>query len=331
MIHVNSILVEKNYYSIGGGFIISDDESLDHEHTGSLHAPYPYDTEKELMEQCRKHNKTIAEIGLANEYAVRPEKEVRKKILEIADAMFGSIERGCKQEGFLPGGLNVKRRAPDLAKKLNERGIPESHTHIDSINWLNIYAIAVNEENAAGSRVVTAPTNGAAGVLPAVLKYYVEFHPDVTDDKIIDFLIVAAVIAKLYKKGASLSAAEVGCQGEVGVASSMAAGALTAVLGGSLEQTSSAAEIAMEHSLGLTCDPVGGLVQVPCIERNAIGAAKAVNVSHLALLEDDLTHKKVSLDKVIESMRLTGLEMSTKYKETSQGGLAKIKVNVVEC
>jgi L-serine dehydratase len=326
----NNLLTSNNYYSIGGGFIISDTDGLEAEHTGSHHPPHPFDTEKDLRARCQEEGKTIAEIMLANEASIKDEATVKKDILNIARIMFDSIERGCRIQGVLPGELHVQRRAPDLSKRLTQGGMPASHKETDSIDWLNVYAIAVNEENAAGSRVVTAPTNGAAGLLPAVLKYYTTFYPEVTDDKIIDFLLTAAAIAILFKKGASISAAEVGCQGEVGVACSMAAAALTAVLGGNIDQVTSAAEIAMEHNLGLTCDPIAGLVQIPCIERNAIGAVKAVNVARLALLETG-TQKKISLDNVIRSMKLTGMEMSHKYKETSQGGLAKIKVNVVEC
>jgi L-serine dehydratase len=323
-------LLEQDYYSIGGGFVICTEAELDG-NNDNHDFPFPFDTASELLELCTKENKTIAEIVFANESTLGLTEKVKQSVLNIADVMQSSIDKGMVSEGTLPGGLNVKRRAPGLAKQL--AGKPEStlnHEHIASLDWLNVYAIAVNEENAAGSRVVTAPTNGAAGVLPAVLRYYQNFYPNVTDDKIIEFLLTAAAITTLFKKGASLSAAEVGCQGEVGVACSMAAGALTAVLGGTVEQVMSAAEIAMEHNLGLTCDPIGGLVQVPCIERNAIGAVKAVNVARLALAESG-KHKQVSLDKVIATMRQTGLDMSHHYKETSLGGLAKINVSVVEC
>jgi len=234
--------------------------------------------------------------------------------------------RGCVNEGILPGGLNVKRRAPELFKQLVERGRPNSFEHIDSMCWLNAFAIAVNEENAAGGRIVTAPTNGAAGIVPAVLYYYRQFYPNVTEEKIIEFLLTASAIAILYKKGASISGAEVGCQGEVGVASSMAAAALTAVLGGSVEQVENAAEIAMEHHLGMTCDPIAGLVQIPCIERNAMGSVKAVNAMRLAMMGTGEHH--VPLDKVIATMLRTGRDMMTIYKETSLGGLA---VNHPEC
>ncbi len=327
----NNLLLSKDYYSIGGGFIISSEEKLANENKPSTHFPYPFDTASELLALCQRENKTIAEIVFANEASLRPEAEVRQGILKIASVMEESIQRGCTIEGILPGGSEVKRRAPAMASALKARHqAPLSHKDIACLDWLNVYAIAVNEENAAGSRVVTAPTNGAAGVLPAVLLYYKNFYNDVNEQNIIDYLLTAAAIAALFKKGASISAAEVGCQGEVGVACSMAAGALTAILGGSVEQVESAAEIAMEHNLGLTCDPIGGLVQIPCIERNAVGATKAVNIARLALMESG-TEKKISLDKVIETMRRTGLDMSHHYKETALGGLAKIKVNVVEC
>lgn len=327
----NLVLLQEDYYSIGGGFIITGAENLDSTHTGGENVPYPFDTAEQLLQLCKKHNKTIAEIMFANEISVRTPEEVRARILKIISIMLACIEHGCKTEGVLPGGLEVQRRAPILTKKLLERGkMPTSHEQTDSIDWLNVFAIAVNEENAAGGRVVTAPTNGAAGIIPAVLNYYKTFYKDASEEKLIEYMLTAAAIAVLYKKGASISAAEVGCQGEVGVASSMAAAALAAVLGGTMIQVASAAEIAMEHNLGLTCDPIAGLVQIPCIERNAIGAVKAVNVARLALMESG-EHKKVSLDKVIETMKRTGHDMSHMYKETSLGGLAKIKVNVIEC
>jgi L-serine dehydratase len=236
------------------------------------------------------------------------------------------IKKGCQSKGILPGGLKVKRRAAELFQRLNLKGQPRSFELTDSMSWLNLYAIAVNEENAAGSRVVTAPTNGAAGVVPAVLHYYLDFYPDTQPEDAIDFLLVAGAIAILYKKGASISGAEVGCQGEVGVACSMAAGALTAMLGGTIDQIENAAEIAMEHHLGMTCDPIAGLVQIPCIERNAMGAVKAVNAARLALLGDG--QHFVSLDKVIATMKQTGKDMLAIYKETSLGGLA---ANIPEC
>ncbi len=315
-------LLQKTYYSIGGGFI-TDEEHFSQEGAASTNIPYPHDTAAELLAICEKNHITIAQVKMANECSVRTELEVKEKILKIAAAMNESIENGCRHEGILPGGLKVQRRAPDLYKKLMAKKQQEP---TDFMNYLNLYALAVNEENAAGGRVVTAPTNGAAGVLPAVLQYYKEFCQGASEQGIIDYLLTAAAIAALYKKGASISAAEVGCQGEVGVACSMAAGALAAVLGGTIYQVENAAEIGMEHNLGLTCDPIGGLVQIPCIERNTMGAVQAVNASQLALMEEG--KHQVSLDKVIATMLQTGKDMQSKYKETAQGGLA---VNKVEC
>lgn len=318
------------YYSIGGGFVVHESEALEDNLVARSEVPYPFNSADELFAQCNKHTLTIAEVMYQNEVALRSESEVREGILAIAEAMRRSVEKGLKTRGILPGGLEVKRRAPHLYDKLSEHDKPANYKDIESLDWLSMFAIAVNEENAAGSRVVTAPTNGAAGVIPAVLYYYETFYPNVSEQKSIDFLLTSAAIAALYKKGASISAAEVGCQGEVGVATSMAAGALTAVLGGDLLQVENAAEIAMEHSLGLTCDPIAGLVQIPCIERNAVGATKAVNISRLAMMETG-RDKKVSLDKVIDTMKRTGKDMTDMYKETSKGGLAKIRVNVIEC
>ena len=268
------------------------------------------------MKFCADENKSISEIVLLNEVKQRPEKEVKTKLLEIWQAMSDCIDKGIKTEGHLPGGLKVKRRAPNLYLKTKDNK--------DALDWLSLWAIAVNEENAAGKRVVTAPTNGAAGIIPAVIKYYVEFCNG-NDEGICKFLLTAAAICSLYKQNASISGAESGCQGEVGVACSMAAAALTEVIGGTVSQVENAAEIAMEHHLGLTCDPVGGRVQIPCIERNALGAVKALTASKLAM-KGDGTHK-VSLDKVIKTMYETGKDMKDKYKETSRGGLA---VNVIE-
>lgn len=315
------------YYSVGGGFILNEKQAAT-QIIGNPEkdAPYPFSTARGLLKQCEKNNFTIAQLMLANEASLQPEKDVCDKLFHIYKVMSECIEKGCTSEGILPGGLNVKRRAPVLYQKLISKGRPDSHQHIDSMEWLNLYAIAVNEENAAGGRVVTAPTNGAAGIIPAVLHYYMSFYVNAKVDDVINFLLTAGAIAILYKKGASISGAEVGCQGEVGVACSMAAGALTAVLGGTLYQVENAAEIAMEHHLGLTCDPINGLVQIPCIERNAMGAVKAVNAARLALLGDG-THF-VTLDKVIATMRQTGKDMMTIYKETSQGGLA---ANLPEC
>lgn len=316
------------YYSVGGGFIT--DEAHFHETPGSdVTVPYPFNTAKELLEHCQQHNIRISDVMMANESAMRSETDVRERLLTIARIMRECIERGCQHSGILPGGLNVRRRAPELYKKLSNQSSTQNSSHAGIMNWLNLYAMAVNEENAAGGRVVTAPTNGAAGVIPAVLNYYRNFCEGATEEGMMNFLLTAGAIAILYKKGASISAAEVGCQGEVGVACSMAAGALTAVLGGTLAQIENAAEIGMEHHLGLTCDPIGGLVQIPCIERNAMGAVQAVNTAHLALMEDG--EHKVSLDTVIATMLQTGKDMKTTYKETSQGGLAVNKVNQPEC
>jgi L-serine dehydratase len=314
------------FYSIGGGFIINEEQASHSEVTPALTIPYPFDTPKQLLQHCREHNLDIKDIVLANEASLRPLAEVKSRLHYISQVMRECIDKGCREPGILPGGLNVKRRAPELFDKLQQKGMPISHEYTDSMSWLNLYAIAVNEENAAGSRVVTAPTNGAAGLIPAVLHYYLTFYPQAKPDDAVDFLLTAGAIAILYKKGASISGAEVGCQGEVGVACSMAAAALTAILGGTVAQVENAAEIAMEHHLGLTCDPIGGLVQIPCIERNAMGAVKAVNAARLALLGDGEHH--VSLDKVIATMKQTGKDMMSIYKETSLGGLA---ANIPEC
>jgi len=313
------------FYSIGGGFIVEETLQGIH-HAPDHHFPYPFETAKDLLSLCEKHQLTIPELVMANECSLRSETEVKAQILKIIQVMRDSIIKGCETHGQLPGGLNLKRRAPELYQKLSLKGKPQTHQHIDSMEWLNLYAIAVNEENAAGSRIVTAPTNGAAGVVPAVLNYYLTFYKEASEKAAIDYLLTAGAIAILYKKGASISGAEVGCQGEVGVACSMAAGALTAVLGGNEHYIENAAEIAMEHHLGMTCDPIGGLVQIPCIERNAMGAVKAVNAARLALLGDG--EHFVSLDKVIATMKQTGKDMMSIYKETSVGGLA---ANLPEC
>ena len=313
----------KIYYSIGGGFILDEDEPSKL-YTQSV--PYPFTSAKNLLALCEKNHLAIHELMLANECAIQDEKTVKIKLLRIADIMRQCIDLGCQTTGMLPGGLNINRRAPSLYQKLLAKGRPASHEMTDSMEWLNLYAIAVNEENAAGGRIVTAPTNGAAGIIPAVLHYYLTFYPSSQKNEAIPFLLTAGAIAILYKSGASISGAEAGCQGEVGVACSMAAGALTAVLGGSLYQIENAAEIAMEHHLGLTCDPINGLVQIPCIERNAMGAVKAVNAARLALLGNGEHY--VSLDKVIATMKQTGKDMMTIYKETSLGGLA---ANLPEC
>lgn len=314
------------YYSIGGGFILDEEQANHPNEADTSDFPYPFSTAKTLLETCEKNNLSIKDLMLANECTLRSEAEIKERLYRITEVMRQCIDKGCESPGILPGGLNVKRRAPGLYQKLMLKGKPTSNEQMDSMEWLNLYAIAVNEENAAGGRVVTAPTNGAAGIIPAILHYYLTFYPQAKKEDAIDFLLTAGAIAILYKKGASISGAEVGCQGEVGVASSMAAGALTAVMGGTLYQIENAAEIAMEHHLGMTCDPINGLVQIPCIERNAMGSIKAVNAARLALLGDG-THF-VTLDKVIATMKQTGKDMMTIYKETSIGGLA---ANLPEC
>lgn len=312
------------YYSTGGGFIVTQSEyGVENDDTK---IPFSFNSAKKLMQICTKHNLCIDEVMLANEKIFRNETEINHKILEIAKIMEQCITTGCHAKGILPGGLHVRRRAPELYNKLIKNGFPSPGQFADIMNWLNVFAMAVNEENAAGGRIVTAPTNGAAGIIPAVLQYYKSFVDGANSAGVIKFLLTAAAIAILYKKSASISGAEVGCQGEVGTAASMAAGALAAVLGGTIKQIENAAEIAMEHHLGMTCDPVGGLVQIPCIERNAMGALKAVNAARLALMENG--NHKISLDKVIKTMYATGHDMMTIYKETSLGGLA---VNVTEC
>lgn len=318
------ILKIQVYYSIGGGFIVTE-QQFDQPAATEQTVPYPFHNAEQLLQWCNSQNCSISELMFANEKTWRSEAEIRRGLLHIAEVMQACINKGRVTGGILPGGLNVKRRAPELYKKLSQQGKPNSN-HPDVMNWLNMYAMAVNEENAAGGRIVTAPTNGAAGIIPAVLQYYRDFCSQANEQGIIDFLLTAAAIAILYKLGASISGAEVGCQGEVGVACSMAAGALTAVLGGTLAQVENAAEIGMEHNLGLPCDPPKGLVQIPCIERNAMGSVKAINATYLALAENG--QHKVSLDNVINTMRIIGRDMQTIYKETSLGGLA---VNVPEC
>ncbi len=317
------LLREESYYSIGGGFILRGDEPEARE-AGRVTPPYPFGTAAELLDACRREHLGLCELVLANERAWRSEPDIRSGLIEIWRVMQACVERGLRAKGALPGALHVRRRAPELYRVLTESRTAD-HA-LDLMDWVNTWAMAVNEENAAGGRVVTAPTNGAAGVVPAVLNFYARFEPGAGDDGIVRFLLAAGAIATLYKRNASISGAEMGCQGEVGVACSMAAAGLVAALRGTSEQIENAAEIGMEHNLGLTCDPVGGLVQIPCIERNAMGAVKAINAARLAMRGDG-THK-VSLDQVIATMRQTGRDMSTIYKETSQGGLA---VNVPEC
>jgi len=317
------VLRETDYYSIGGGFIVRGDEAEAAGTHDRPAPPYPFSSGAELLALCREHGLELFELVLANERAWASEAEVRAKLMHVWQVMQACVERGFHQSGVLPGVLKVRRRAPRLYRMLTECATVKP---LDVMDWVNAYALAVNEENAAGGRVVTAPTNGAAGIVPAVLHYYRRFEEGANDAGVIRFLLVAAAMGMLYKRNASISGAEMGCQGEVGVACSMAAAGLVAALQGTNEQVENAAEIGMEHNLGLTCDPVAGLVQIPCIERNAMGAVKAVNAARLAMRGDG-SHK-VSLDQVIATMRQTGADMSTIYKETSQGGLA---VNVPEC
>jgi L-serine dehydratase len=320
------LLQQRTYYSVGGGFVVNEAAAgADRIVEDSTPLPLPFTTGTALLAQCAEHGLSISQIMLQNERVWRTEGEIRTGLLHIWDVMQECVKRGCRTEGVLPGGLKVKRRAARLHRQLSSEQ-ELYRVPLGTMDWVNLYALAVNEENAAGGRVVTAPTNGAAGIIPAVLHYYWNFCPGHSDDGVVRFLLTAAAIGILYKENASISGAEVGCQGEVGSACSMAAAALTEVSGGTPEQVENAAEIAMEHNLGLTCDPVGGLVQVPCIERNAMGAVKAINAARMALRGDG-THF-VSLDKVIKTMRETGADMQTKYKETSRGGLA---VNVIEC
>jgi L-serine dehydratase len=316
-------LEEEDFYSIGGGFITREGETEASSTVRSL-PPYPFESGNDLLELCREHGLELFELVMANERTWRSEADIRAGLLRIWQVMQGCVERGFRQTGVLPGVLKVKRRAPKLFRVLTEgRNGPNP---LEVMDWVNAWALAVNEENAAGGRVVTAPTNGAAGIVPAVLHYYRRFEPGANDDGVMRFLLSAGAIGMLYKKNASISGAEMGCQGEVGVACSMAAAGLVSALHGTNEQIENAAEIGMEHNLGLTCDPVAGLVQIPCIERNAMGSVKAINAARLAMRGDG-THK-VSLDQVIATMRQTGADMSAIYKETSQGGLA---VNVPEC
>ncbi len=324
----DEVLLEETYYSIGGGFIVRDcDFEKEKDKALSFHSnikrPHSFSSADELLQLATEKGLSISTIMMDNEKCLNDEATIKNKLVKIWQAMRGSIDRGISTEGILPGGLKVTRRAPALHRSLM---VEKSSDPLTAMDWVNLFALAVNEENAAGSRVVTAPTNGAAGIIPAVLCYYDKFIKPVSDEDCIRYLLTAAAIGILYKTNASISGAEVGCQGEVGVACSMAAGALTEIMGGSPMQVENAAEIGMEHNLGLTCDPVGGLVQVPCIERNAMGSVKAINASRLALRGTGT--QKVSLDKVIKTMWDTGNDMKTKYKETSRGGLA---VNIIEC
>ena len=315
------------YYSVGGGFVVDENAAEGRSPVVEDQRPlaHPFHTAVELLDACRRQGLPISQVMLENEKAWRPEDETRRALLRIWEVMKASVARGCATDGILPGGLKVKRRAHDLYRRLLEKPEAGLRDPLTALDWVNLYALAVNEENAAGGRVVTAPTNGAAGIVPAVLHYYDRFVPGANEDGVVRFLLTAGAIGVLYKENASISGAEVGCQGEVGSACSMAAGALAEVLGGSPAQAENAAEIAMEHNLGLTCDPIGGLVQVPCIERNAMASIKAINAARMALRGDG--EHFVSLDKVIKTMRETGRDMKDKYKETARGGLA---VNVLE-
>ncbi|MCG0064095.1 L-serine ammonia-lyase [Streptomyces tricolor] len=316
-------LLSKTYYSVGGGFVVDEDAvGADRIKLDDTVLKYPFRTGDELLRLTKEMGLSISSLMLENERAWRTEEEIRAGLLEIWRVMRECVQRGMTREGILPGGLKVRRRAAVSARQLRAEGDPLAH----AMEWITLYAMAVNEENAAGGRVVTAPTNGAAGIIPAVLHYYINFVPGADEDGVVRFLLAAGAIGMLFKENASISGAEVGCQGEVGSACSMAAGALAEVLGGSPEQVENAAEIGMEHNLGLTCDPVGGLVQIPCIERNGMAAVKAVTAAKMAMRGDG-SHK-VSLDKVIKTMKDTGADMSVKYKETARGGLA---VNIIEC
>ncbi len=316
------VLRERTYYSVGGGFVIDEDTGEVREQR--VPVPYPFRTGDELLALSTAHGLAISEVMLANEKASRSEEEIRTGLAHIWQVMQDCVERGCTRDGVLPGGLKVRRRAAELRRALAGEHFATDPLRV--VDWVTLFALAVNEENAAGGRVVTAPTNGAAGIVPAVLHYYTRFVPGANAEGVVRFLLAAAAIGVLFKENASISGAEVGCQGEVGSACSMAAAGLTDALGGTPAQVENAAEIAMEHNLGLTCDPIGGLVQIPCIERNAVASVKAITASRLALRGDG--DHFVSLDKVIKTMRETGADMKVKYKETARGGLA---VNVIEC
>ncbi|MFG1374389.1 L-serine ammonia-lyase [Xanthobacter oligotrophicus] len=318
-----AILEERVFYSIGGGFVVEEGEARE---ATAQDVPHPFATAAELLSACARAQLSIADLQLANECALRPCEDVERGLDAILDAMFASIDRGLARDGALPGRLRVKRRAKAIHAQLQADRLANQRPPHEIMDWVSVFAMAVNEENAAGGRIVTAPTNGAAGIVPAVLRYVRDICPDTSHAQLRDFLLTAAAVGALIKRNASISGAEVGCQGEVGSAASMAAAGLAAVLGASPAQIENAAEIAMEHHLGMTCDPIGGLVQIPCIERNAFGANKAIAAASLALRGDGIHH--VSLDQVIETMRQTGADMQSKYKETSQGGLA---VNVPEC
>jgi L-serine dehydratase len=317
-------LEARTYYSVGGGFVVDEEATgADRVVLDETPVKFPFTTGAELLEICRREQISISDVMLANEQAWRTEAEIREGMLHLWSVMVECVDRGFHREGVLPGGLKVPRRAPGLFRELSAKGYDDP-LHV--VDWVNLFALSVNEENASGGRIVTAPTNGAAGIIPAVLHYYMRFVPDADEDGIVRFLLTAAAVGILFKTNASISGAEVGCQGEVGSACAMAAGGLAEVMGGAPDQVENAAEIGIEHNLGLTCDPVGGLVQIPCIERNAIASMKAINAARLGV-NGDGSHK-VSLDKAIKTMRDTGRDMKTKYKETARGGLA---VNVIEC
>jgi L-serine dehydratase len=325
----DQVVTERTYYSVGGGFVLDTDESgQPHVIPDPTEVPYPFRTGADLLQACAEAGLSVSDVMRANECARRSEDEVHDGLLQIWQVMRECIHHGCTTPGVLPGRLQVRRRAADLyADLLDSRSPAAGPTDpLRALDWVTLWALAVNEENASGGRVVTAPTNGAAGIVPAVLNYAVTFVPDVDDDAIVRFLLVAGALGSIYQQTASISGAEVGCQGEVGTACSMAAGALAEILGGTPDQVENAAEIGMEHNLGLTCDPVGGLVQIPCIERNAVGSVQAITAARLALHGDGI--HQVSLDKVIKTMVETGADMKIKYKETSRGGLA---VNIIEC
>ncbi|MBM6551527.1 L-serine ammonia-lyase [Marinomonas ostreistagni] len=323
-----NVLYQNTYYSIGGGFVIDESQATeDARLVPKVEVPYTFKNAVQLLQLCKDNNLRISELMMENEKVWRTEEEVRAGLLDIWRAMYDCIQTGLGREGKLPGGLNVRRRAKTLHQSLISATTPNIiSSTLSAMDWVNLYALAVNEENAGGGRMVTAPTNGAAGIIPAVLMYYMEFMPNPSEDQIVDFFLAAAAIGALCKLNASISGAEVGCQGEVGSACAMAAAGLCEILGGTPAQVENAAEIGLEHNLGLTCDPVGGLVQVPCIERNAIAAMKAINATQMALRGDG--EHFISLDKVIRTMRDTGKDMQDKYKETSRGGLA---VNAIEC
>ncbi|GAA4894301.1 L-serine ammonia-lyase [Tessaracoccus lubricantis] len=321
-------LLSTTYYSIGGGFVVDEAQAAAGE-TGvaDVEVEFPFTTSEELLALCSRHDLTVARLVARNELAWRPAEDTRAALLEIWGAMQACIGRGVRQEGHLPGGLMVRRRAPELYRHLKSQETPNLITRtFSAMDWVNLYALAVNEENAAGGCVVTAPTNGAAGIIPAVLQYYMRFQQGAGDDDVVDFLLAATAVGVLLKMNASISGAEVGCQGEVGSACAMAAAGLAQVMGGSPAQVENAAEVGLEHNLGLTCDPIGGLVQVPCIERNAMASVKAINAAQLALSGDG--RHRVTLDQAIRTMRDTGRDMLSKYKETSEGGLA---VAFIEC